>query len=154
MDKIILCNCQLTPSHGWMAFSLWYSIYKRIPDAQLVIVAERSAGSMESFGWTRKVKVPFLLGKRTIKSFIELPPAAIVARELTDPPEVADCRSLEMPTFVTYFNGVGKFVVDNRIDTLAAPFENATKYSTPNLTANERAILSHWDQMNNVVALM
>lgn len=61
----ILIPCDYTFSHNWMSFFCWYSIYKNLPEASVVIACNRLAMKQTLFLWTKRCQVNCLIHKRT-----------------------------------------------------------------------------------------
>lgn len=55
-------------------------------------------------------------------------------------------------TFVSYFDGCGKFVIDNWIDSIDDPFRK--NFYSEGMTVNELRILQLWDRMKNHFTLV
>ena len=146
----ILCLCDLRVSHGWGAFSFWYSVTKKLPEAQFVIGCKRSSGHPKAFQWTYKVGVPLLYYKEhNFKDdFLILSPYTVAARTYDQDSlgPVESSKSNDLTTFIAYSDGVGSFVIDDRIDTIEPPFGAAAmSFSTLEMTVNELCILKNWE---------
>jgi hypothetical protein len=147
-DLAILIECDVTKCHHWMAFSSWYSIQKKIPDAQVFLLLEK-VNSKALFGWASRCGVKVFRNQFKIERSIikKIQPSVMAARELTDSLDVVSSKSDVMATFVDYKFGCGTFLLDNWINKSEVPFEKALKnFSTYDLNVNELAILNLWEQ--------
>lgn len=94
-DKLnIFIDCNFVPHHNWMAYSLWYSINKNLPDAQVSILCNRELMSQNLFNWTRRCGVKFKitptlsleekLSLIQVRPVLILEPDVIVLKEFED----------------------------------------------------------------------
>jgi len=155
-----------SPIHNWMTYSAWYSMWKNLPDAEVIIMCERGIYSKQLMSWTQRIPVKFfsyckdqdpvqiaknnelILPNNHVMVFDE---PCVVATDTFKDAKVVESKSDETGTFVSYRNGCGKFVVSRWIDKLETPFGGAsTKLITPAITVNEMRVLKLWDKMSLV----
>lgn len=146
----IVLLCEYTPSHDWMSFASWYSVYHNLPDAQLGIFCKRIGTRTQLFQWTFKCKVPFI----QYSSEYVVPEGAMVitpdTMAVTTYDETAlgpiDVKSDENSTFVSYLGGCGQFVLSEWINTSRNPFNITSRLYSNNLSVNEYRVFKLWDK--------
>lgn len=154
----IVCLCDLKVSHGWGSFSFWRSVEKQLPEAKFVIACKRGMGHPKAFSWTYKVDVPLVYftdqNKLNFNNSLVLSPYTIASRTYDADFLKISSKSNELSTFITYLDGVGSFVIDERIDIIEPPFGAATDaYYALDMTVNELIVLKHWEQMDKFLEL-
>ena len=158
----ILISCDYVRHHDWMTFAAWYSILKNLPDAQVKIICSRSDIREQFFNWPMKCKVPFVfyagdgrpaaehainLGLFLENTFFQITPE-IMAVSFYDAKSLGpvSVKSEENSTFVSYFEGCGKFVSGEWINTHKNPFGLAGKLYSDDLSLNEYRVLKLWEK--------
>lgn len=112
----ILISCDYMPCHSWMSFLAWYSFYRNIPEAKVVVACNRLPMKHQLFDWTKRCDVPFSLFKpdssfNHLRYFIDkkiisfpvliLSPDVVVVRELNDVSAFDNSFSEKKATFLT-----------------------------------------------------
>jgi hypothetical protein len=125
-----------------MAFASWYSIRKRLPDCEVWL---RLSLSAPLFGWANRMGVRI---SRSPKCSLEIPCTVVMVRDFGGSEEISPARSQNQTSFVDYSGGCGNFVVDEWIHTAKVPLQRALIRfgSFKDLTVNERAVLTVWEQ--------
>jgi hypothetical protein len=145
-DLAIIINCDSTPSHGWMSFASFYSIYKKMSDAQVFIKLD-SMNIFFSWAPTLGVKLyrkQFKIDRPNIKI---IRPSVMAVREISDNLDIVSSKTNLPGCFVDYRYGCGNFNLEKWSNSTKAPFENPFKnFSTIDITVNEYAILDLWQQ--------
>lgn len=153
----IVSLCDIKVSHGWASFSFWRSVEQYLPEATFTILCQRGIGHPKAFDWTYKLDVPLYYfnnkSELDLESAVVLSPYTVATRCYESSVPVSS-KSNDLSTFVTYLDGVGSFVIDERIDIIAPPFGViANNYSTLDMTINESIILKHWAKMDKFLSL-
>jgi len=162
----VVVKSKYSPIHNWMTFSAWYSMWKNLPDAEVIIMCERGIYSKQLMSWAQRISVKFFsyckdkdpVQVATINELITsgnkvmlFEEPCVVAADVFRDGKVVDSKSSETGTFVSYREGCGKFVVSRWIDKLETPFAGAsTRLMTPSVTVNEMRVLKLWDKMSLV----
>lgn len=142
--KITIC-CDCNFCHEWMAFASYYSIKKRIPDCEVSLQLRLTK---PIFRWADRLRVKII--KNSSSSF-KIPPTVMAVRDFSGDLKISSSKSNIQTTFVDYSEGCGNFVVDKWINTSKVPFFKATRrFGDSNLTINEMAILTVWEQCHHV----
>lgn len=147
-DLAIIIECDVTKCHHWMAFASWYSIQKKISNAQVCLLLNK-LNYKGLFGWASRCGVKIFKGRiNTDKPIVKaIQPSVMAIRDFTGNLDIVSSKSDVLSTFVDYKFGCGTFILDNWANKSDVPFENALKrFSTFDLNANELAILNLWEQ--------
>ena len=145
-DLVIIIECEPSFHDNWMSFASWYSIQKKISDAQ-VLLTTNFMGNF--FGWANRCNVKiyryqFKIERPIIK---RIKPSVMAVREFSDSLDIVSSKTDIPGTFVDYRFGCGNFDLGAWTNSKKPPFDNALKnFSTINLTINEYAILDTWEQ--------
>ena len=153
----IISLCETRNSHGWACFSFWRSIEFYLPEATFTIISKRGIGHPKAFEWSYKVGVPIFyfsdISQLDLNGHLVLSPYTIATRCYENKIPVSS-KSNDLSTFVTYLDGVGSFVIDERIDTIRPPFGSlAENYLALDMTINESIILKHWSKLDKFSSL-
>jgi hypothetical protein len=141
----VAIKCECNPCHEWMAFASWYSIKKRIPDYNVLLELNLTK---PLFRWANRLGVR--ISKKCNADF-KIEPTVIAARDFYGNMEISSSKSNNQTTFVDYKDGCGNFVVDEWINNSKVPFFRAVRrFGNGNLTVNEMAILTVWEQCHHV----
>lgn len=142
--KITIC-CECNFCHEWMAFASWYSIKKRLPDCEVFLKVNLNK---PIFRWANRLGVK--ISKNSSSSF-KIPPTVMAVRDFEGNTDISSSKSNIQTTFIDYAQGCGNFVVDEWINSSKVPFFRARKrFGNANLTVNEMAILTIWEQCHHV----
>jgi hypothetical protein len=142
--------CEYLPHHDWMAFATWYSFYKYLPDAQVVVAIKRALPDRDLFHWPKKCNIPIKFYDGQLKNdTFAVSPTVMAVRDydekLFGPVSIKEDI---LATLVDYSEGCGKFVVSQWINRMYAPFFRARKmFFTESINANELAVLRLWEKM-------
>jgi len=150
----IVLSCEYLPHHDWMSFVSWYSVSKNLPDAKFSIRCLRNNTETQLFNWPKRCNVVFSqykgLKKQLIESTLEIEPHIMAIREYANN-NVISVKEELVSTFVSYFEGCGKFVLNEWIDKGGIPLANAVKkFSMEIMTTNELRILKLWEKSFNI----
>lgn len=138
-------KCECVPLHDWMAFACWYSIKKKIPNSTIFIETKITK---PLFKWALKLGVPI---ERKSLNDIKIEPSTMAVRDFYGDFAIVSSKSPNQNTFVDYKEGCGNFVMEEWIDRSDSPFYRALKrFGNANLTVNEMAILTGWEQCHHV----
>lgn len=153
----VFINCDYLPGHNWMSFACWYSINRNLPDAKVAVAYKRAEPRWDLFHWTHKCKVRLMAyahepvwdvfgGQITVKA---VRPYTMAVRAYNkDNVGPNEAKEDAYSTFVSYFEGCGRFNVDAWINKLGAPFMGALrKFRTLECTADEIKVLELWERM-------
>lgn len=144
-DLRFVIECKSNQCHDWMAFASWYSIRKRIPDAQ---VSVHVSLDRPFFRWANKVGVRL---SRVRPEGTSIAPTVVAARDFESSLEVSPAKTDRQTCFVDYADGCGNFVTDEWINKDEIPFERALRrFGTQNMTVNEMAVLALWESCHLV----
>jgi hypothetical protein len=163
----ILIRCEPEPHHGWMSFSLWYSINKSLPDASVAVACRRGIPAPH-FRWCWKLKVPYfqhdgdpLSSARAKNHFRDVEPLlvgpSVVAVREYGVSEVGPvpAKSEGYAMLVDYGGGCGKFVLSDWIHKRKnPPFDALASLRTAGMTANELKVFSVWDRCRPLYAVV
>lgn len=148
----IVINAQHTRLSNWASFAAWYSIQIFLPDSELVILSKRGFDSYPLFRWIYRTNVKLLYSNNYEfkgKETITIPATTMAVREHEGNLGPVSCKSEEFSTFVDYSDGCGSFVIDDWIDKIEPPFDNAfERFYKLELTLNEFKILKLWQKMH------
>lgn len=140
----IAIRCDCTPCHDWMAFAAWYSFRKVFPDCAISIDVKIDK---PIFRWA---SVAGIVSKGGTHDYV-FPPTVLALRDFEGDWRVSAAKSHEQSCLVDYSGGCGNFVVDEWINNNRAPFHRALKrFGTPDMTANEFAVLGLWEKCNDL----
>lgn len=159
-NLLIVVDCDYSFSHNWMAFTLWYSLRKNLPDAEMVLNVVRKSSPVELFSWAVKFKVrlsysKFLLDDITDRQILHLPPHVMAVRDFSGgvPLGPVDIKSDYFSVFVDYKSGCGAFVTAEWINRKDIPLFNATKkFFTKNISVNESKGLKLWERAGKILS--
>jgi hypothetical protein len=157
----ILIACDQLDHHDWMSFVSWYSIYKNLPDAKVIIACKRGQCNYQFGGWTRRCNVEFFqhpddtdphesaINKKIIFSQdvvqVISPDVMVLDRYIGE--KIVSSKSSELATFVSYLEGCGGFVLSEWIDKSEVPFgERAKRFIQKKITVNESRIIKLWER--------
>jgi hypothetical protein len=157
----ILIDCDYKPGHNWMSFAACYSIYKNLPDAQVVVLVRRGVSPFSLFGWCYKFGVPILqycrdLNKSKLlgncEKVLKIPPMVMALRGFEEFGTIGpvSVKSEDFSTLVDYSGGCGKFVLSEWIDRPDGPFRFTNRLAAAELTPNELKVFGLWEQMARV----
>lgn len=155
----IIIDCRYLPHHNWMAYASYFSIRWHLPDAEVGIMCQRGIYEHKLFDWTRQLKVFFRFYSGELKvnkdnDLVIIKPDVMAVREyLPNSLGPVPAKENNICTFITYFDGCGKFVMDKWINRIDDPFRNSF-YSDEGMTVNELKILQLWDRMKNCFRLI
>jgi hypothetical protein len=158
----IIVACNYLPHHNWMAFASCYSILKNLHDAELNVCCDKSQRTCgELFKWASKMGINFsyekpkVVGaenldivktpKLPILQFISCDTMAV--RDWQNAPDIADAKSNDDCTFVTYREGCGNFELASWIDSLEAPFIKVPQLRTQEMSINEMKVFDLWEKI-------
>jgi hypothetical protein len=145
-DLAIVIECEPNFCNNWMSFVSWYSIYKKMPEAQVFL----SVPYMDVFfGWTSRVGVKIFRNQFKIERPVikHIKPSVIAVREFSDNIDIVSSKTDIYASFVDYKYGCGSFILDKWQKIKRPPFEDAQKkFFIPDLTINEYAVLNTWEQ--------
>jgi hypothetical protein len=153
-DLSIIINCECLFYHEWMTFASWYSIYKNISDAQILINLKRTNNL---FKWIDKFNIEYYKNKEQIKGNIIkiISPSVMAVRNFGDHIDISSTKSDINSTFVDYKFGCGKFLLEEWTKKEKVPFKNASGiFSTNDLTVNEYLVLDLWSRCWNLYSTM
>lgn len=145
-DLAIIIECESDFCNNWMSFVSWYSIQKKIPNAQVFITVPYMG---IFFSWTNKVGVKIFRNQFKIERPIlkTIKPSVMAIRDFSGGLEVASSKSEIQACLVDYRYGCGKFDLDKWYNLKKTPLNDALKrFSTPDITINEYYILDTWQQ--------
>jgi hypothetical protein len=142
-DLAIVIECDPLFIHSWMCFVSWYSIQKKIPDAEVFL---QYSTRCNTFPWASRVGIRKFI--RTDRKIVKkISPSVMAVRELSDNFDIVSSKTNISATFVDYKYGCGKFELNEWANKKIAPFSDAhKKFSTFDLTINEYAVLDIWEQ--------
>lgn len=164
----LLLKCKNLPSHDWMSFVSWYSFNKNIPDAKIIVSAER--GNYEILKWCYKQRVPYFfhLGDKDPLSIaqtrglvgdfvLEVTPdvnllcslsqeilALINNRRFKLKDWCLDAKSQDFALFCSIEKGCGSFVLSEWINKGETPLGYVDRFLNDQLSVNEKRILGLW----------
>lgn len=149
----IIIKCEYIPHHDWMTFASWYSIYKNLPDAEVKLVCHRIPSTHQLFHWPDKCSVKHIFWGGTIEdypvpenSLVITPEVMAVSHYDVNKLGPIDVKSEENFTFVSYFNGCGKFVMNEWINKTYNPFGVTDRLFTDDISLNEYRVLKMWEK--------
>jgi len=154
----IIIDCDYGVGHHWMAFASWYSIYKNLPDAQMIVRPKRGMSKLLIFNWTYKCGVPCIFFSPNldfsklffnVEDVITLPCSVMAVRNFNEFGILGplSTKSEELPTFVDYSDGCGSFVLSSWINRADGPFALTEQFVNGDLTSNEMKVLKLWEKM-------
>lgn len=144
VEHRIAIECECTPLHDWMGFVSWYSFKKTFPDFEVWIEVDLDK---PLFRWAHVLNA---LGHRREADF-RFSPSVVAVRDFDGRWEVCPTKSRDQGALVDYSGGCGKFVFDKWINNGRAPFQGAfRRFGTPDMTANEAAVLKLWEKCDDV----
>lgn len=170
----VLISCEYLLHHNWMSFLCWYSLFKNLPEAKVIVASPRQIMTRNLFDWTRKCNIPLVLHKETddtgqIQAVINhgstmpilvVSPDSVCVRDFDEagfsPKSLTelsrlnselscDCKEDRPCVFATYPAGWGKFVTSSWINKASCPFMFGAKYAQGELTTNEVRIGRLWN---------
>lgn len=144
-DLSIAIKCECNPCHDWMAFASWYSIKKRLPDSPVFLELRLDK---PIFRWANRFGIKIL---RKTSCTLTIDSSVMAVRDFNGSFEIASSKSDDQSTFVNYRDGCGNFNLSEWINKEQDPFYRALlRFGTYNLTVNEMAILTFWEQCHHV----
>lgn len=144
-DLSIAIKCECNSCHDWMAFASWYSIKKRLPEATVYLKLKLDK---PLFRWANRFGIKIL---RNPPSSLTIESSVMATRDFCGSFEVSSSKSDNQTMFVDYKDGCGNFNLSEWINKEQAPFYRALfRFGTHNLTVNEMAILTFWEQCHHV----
>jgi len=154
----IAIKCNYLPHHNWMVMSSWYSLLKNLPDANFVILCDKSKSSpVELFKWCVKLNLEFYYINPTVanghKYDYEINCDTMAVREWKGF-EVCDAASDEISTFACYRERCGDFVLANWINSIESPFSKALSFQKENMAVNEWKILELWWKLHPIYSMI
>lgn len=165
----LVVECQNRLDHHHMAFAGWFSLYKHLPDCELLLMCRRQPCSHQLYLWTSRVgvKLFYFSNKYGLEDSVRSNRLVDSDQEIMflDHPFFAACRSIRKQekldfsnldedidtVFVQYTSGIGRFVPSQWINRQDAPFNRAVeRFAVSNSNANELKVLRMWEKSQQI----
>jgi len=137
----------------WMAYGLWYSLVKILPNSKIIFVIDNSYVNMDCFNWVNKFNIQI---SKKPENFDYLHNATTLAvrhyhDNLLGP---SGSKTEDMTCLVDYKEGVGDFNSSVWLNSNKAPFAFTKKIKKSCNTVNEHATLKMWSQCEKYYNLL
>lgn len=156
----VLIDCEATGKDNFLAFASWYSLFKNLPDAKIIIACQRPRMlEKDVFTWVRRINVSFFYYRKKPDAQIVIPPDILCLGPLNEEilKDVNEGKNIERfiiaaksqdhAVFCSIKEGCGSFVPDGWIHKEYPPFDKFDILSKGELTTNEKKVFKLWEKL-------